>query len=1078
MKHRQLVRFLFSALLVFAIWTTAFGQTAQVTGRITDQSGAVMPGAQITLTNMATGINRETVSNDEGYFTIPLVQPGEYRIAVKKEGFKPVVRPGLALNVEQVARLDFTLETGAVTETITITSTAPVLERETSSIGQVIENKTIVTLPLNGRNYAQLISLMPGATPNQGSRGADGISLNGNRTLQNTFLIDGIDNNNYIFGVDTNSVQALRPSIDAIQEFRVESANFSAEYGRAAGGIINLTIKSGTNEFHGSAFEFLRNDKLDANDWFANRASLKRPPLRYNQFGGTLGGPIWRNHSFIFGSYQGTRDRRSRTATTTVPTAEMKRGNFGSINIYDPANVTGGARAQFPNNTIPDARIDPVARRLVALYPDPNQPGSVNNFVTTVPIRDTSDQYDVRFDHSFGANDTVFARYSRQDRELSTGSFFAPPGNGGNGFADFPLIVPPKAWSIAGGATHVFSSSLVNELRIGYTKNSADQLSPATTPLFDQFGIKGITPFAGLNGLPQITVTNFSTLGDRTFTPAPKSAEILHISDNLPWTRGNHTLKLGGEFRWRKNLTSSSNAARGAFTFNGQFTSRTPGTGAGSAIADFLLGLTSSAQLNTVAIGNYRDNYWGVYANDTWKVTPRLTLNLGLRYEIQTPMWEIDQRAANFDLRPGSPTYGTLVNAKEGNIRDRSFVNLDKNNFSPRAGFAWQLDDKTTVRGSFGIFYGGLGYQATSQSGSTNIPYFVNVTLPSATTAATSALVLQNGFPANFLDLRNVANPAGFGIAENFPISEVYQWNLNVQRAIWGQAVFSAAYVGSGSAYLRGFNDLNAPRLGAGAPNPRRPFPTFGAITYSSPFAHATYHSLQVKAERRFSGGFSLLSSYTWSHAIDNSVDGEDVGNGATTPQNPFDTRAEKASAGIDLRHRWVTSVIYDLPFGGKSGWLSQNTATRAIFGGWQLGGIFVAQTGFPMTPTVAPNPANTTTPARPDQLRDGRLPRGQRTVDRWYDPTAFAPAAQFTFGNSARNVLRAPGLVNLDLLIARNFQLTERFRLEFRGEMFNATNSVHFGRPNLTVNAAQAGRITNTQAPNRNVQFGLRLAF
>lgn len=1074
MKHLQPIRFLFLAVLILTITPAALSQTAQVSGRISDSSGAIVPDAQITITNQKTGLIRDSVSNSEGIYTLPLLPPGEYRLAVKKDGFKPVVRPDIVLNVEQVARLDFTLEAGAVTETVTITSAAPVLERETSSIGQVIENKTIVTLPLNGRNYAQLVALMPGATPNQGSRGSDGISINGNRTLQNTFLIDGVDNNNYIFGVDTNSVQALRPSIDAIQEFKVESANFSAEYGRAAGGIINLTIKSGTNEFHGSAFEFFRNDKLDANDWFANRAKLKRPPLRYNQFGGTFGGPIWKNHSFFFGSYQGTRDHRSRTGTTTVPTDEMKRGNFGSVNIYDPSNVVAGVRTQFANNTIPDSRIDPVARKLVALYPSPNVAGTVNNYVTTIPTRDTANQYDFRFDHSLGAKDTMLVRYSRQDRELFTGSFFAPPGNGGTGFGDFTLIVPPKAWSIVGGQTHVFSNSLVNELRIGYTKNSADQLSPATAPLFEQFGIKGIPSFEGVNGLPQISVTNFSTLGDRTFTPAPKSAEVWHITDNLPWTLGNHTLKLGGEMRFRKNLTSSSNAARGAFSFNGQFTARTPGAGAGSALADFLLGLTNSASLNTIAIGNYRDNYWGIYGNDTWKVTPRLTLNLGLRYEIQTPLWEIDQRAANFDLRPGSATYGTLVNAKAGSLRDRSFVNLDKNNLSPRVGFAWQLDDKTTVRSSFGIFYGGLGYQATSQSGSTNIPFFVNVTLASATTAATSALILQNGFPANFLDVRNVANPAGFGIAENMPISEVYQWNLNVQREIIGQTVISAAYLGSGSAYLRGFNDFNAPRPGAGSVNPRRPFPTFGAITYSSAFAHATYHSLQLKAERRFSNGFSLLSSYTWSHAIDNSVDGEDTGNGSTLPQNPYDTRAEKASSGIDLRHRWVTSAIYNLPFGGKD----SAALARALFGGWQLGGIIVVQTGFPLTPTVAPNPANTTTPARPNQLRDGNLPRGDRTVDRWYDTTAFAPATAFNYGNSARNVLRAPGLANLDLLIARNFQLTERFRLEFRGEMFNATNSVHFGRPNLTINATQGGRITNTQAPNRNVQFGLRLGF
>jgi hypothetical protein len=1078
MLHFKVYRFtlLCAAILVFA--ATVLGQTAQVTGRISDASGAVVPGAQISLTNQANGFKRDTVTNDEGYYTVPLLQPGNYEISVRKDGFKPIIQSGITLQVEQVARLDFKLETGAVTETVNITDAAPILERETSSVGQVIENKTIVTLPLNGRNYSQLVALMPGSTPNQGSRASDGISLNGNRTFQNTYLIDGVDNNNYILGVDTNSTQALRPSVDAIQEFKVESANYSAEYGRSAGGIISLAIKSGTNEFHGSAFEFLRNDKLDANNWFANRAHLTRPPLRYNQFGGTLGGPVFKNRTFFFASYQGTRDKRARTGTTTVPTAEMIRGNFGSINIYDPANVVSGARVQFANNIIPDARIDPVGRKLAALYPAPNQAGSVNNYVANVPTSDNADQLDLRGDHSFGSSDTLFVRYSWSDREITQGSFFAPPGNGGNGFGDYPLIQLPKAWSIAGGETHIFSTSVVNELRIGFTRNKSDQISPASQSLYDQFGVKGVPQFEGLTGLPTFTITNFAALGDRTFAPNPKRVGVFQLTDNLSWTRGNHGFKFGGDLRLRQNFAGTSNIARGSFTFNGQFTSRTPGAGAGSALADLLLGLTSAAQLSTLLTGDFRDHYYGFYANDTWRVTPKLTLNLGLRYELQTPMWEADNRIANFDLNPGSPTYGTLVNAKDGGIRERSFSNLDKNNFAPRIGFAYELSPTTVMRGSFGLFYGGLGYQAIANLGAANLPYSVNINNVSATTAATSRIILSDGFPANYLDPKNAVNPVAIAFPENFPISEIYQWNLNIQRELWGQTVFSAAYVGSGSTYLRGYNDLNAPPPGPGAINPRRPFPTFGGITYVSPFAHASYHSLQLKAERRFSNGFSLLSSYTWSHAIDNSVDGEDTGNGAVTPQDPRNTRAEKASSSIDLRHRWVTSVIYDLPFGRKDGWLSQNAATRAIFGGWQLGGIFNAQTGFPLTPVVTPNPANTTTTARPNQLRDGNLARGERTVDRWYDPTAFAPAAQFTFGNSARNVLRAPGLVNLDLLIARNFQITERFRLEFRSEMYNFTNSVHFGRPNVTVNAAQAGRITTTQVPNRQVQFGLRLVF
>jgi hypothetical protein len=1073
MKHLILVGFLFSLMVA-----TAFGQSAQVTGRVSDSSGAVVPGAAVTITNQKTGLTRDSATNSEGNYTVPLLPPGEYRLGVKKDGFKPVVRPDIILNVEQVARLDFTLEAGAVTDTVTITTDAPILNQETTSIGQVVDNKTVVTLPLNGRNYSQLVALMPGATPNQGSRATDGISLNGNRTFQNTYLIDGVDNNNYILGVDTNSTQALRPSVDAIQEFKVESANYSAEYGRSAGGVISLAIKSGTNEFRGSAFEFLRNDKLDANDWFSNRANLKRPPLRYNQFGGTFGGPVWKNHSFFFASYQGTRDKRARTSTTTVPTQEMIRGNFGALNIFDPANVVAGQRTQFANNIIPEARLDSVGRRIAALYPAANQPGAVNNYVSNVPTTDSADQLDIRGDHSFGASDTMFVRYSWSDREITRGGFFAAPGNGGNGFGDYPLIQLPQAWSVAGGETHVFSTALVNEVRIGFTRNKSDQLSPATQSLYEQFGIKGVPQLPGLTGLPTFTVNTFAALGDRTFAPNPKRVGVFQLTDNLSWTRGNHALKFGGDLRLRSNFAGTSNIGRGSFTFSGQFTARTPGTGVGSSVADLLLGLTSSAQLSTLLTGDFRDRYYGFYGNDTWRVTPKLTVNLGLRYELQKPMWEANNKMANFDLNPGSANYGKLVNAQSGSIRNRSFVNLDKNNFAPRLGFSYALDQKTVVRGSFGTFYGGLGFQAIAQLGAANPPFSVSITQPTATTAATSQVKLSDGFPANFLDPVRLVNPNLVSFAENFPISEIYQWNLNVQRELIGQTVFSVAYVGSSSAYLRGFNDLNAPPPGAGAINPRRPFPTFGGITYASSFAHASYHSMQLKAERRFSNGFSLLSAYTWSHSIDNSVDGEDTGNGSVTPQDPRNTNAEKASSGIDLRHRWVTSAIYDLPFGGKSGWLSQNTATRVIFGGWQLGGIFNVQTGFALTPTVAPNPANTTTTARPNLVGNPNLARGTRTVDRWYDITAFATPTQFNFGTSGRSVIRAPGLVNLDLLIARNFQITERYRLEFRSEMYNASNSVHFGRPNVQTNAAQAGRITATQVPNRQVQFGLRLVF
>ncbi len=1064
------------ALMIAGMSAGVYAQTAQITGRLNDSSGAVISGAKVGVTNEKTGIGRETLSNNEGYYTIPLLPPGEYRISVRKDGFKPLVQVNVILNVEQVARLDFTMQPGELSETVTITSDAPLMNTETSSVGQVVDNKTVVTLPLNGRNYSQLAVLAPGATPNPGSRTEDGFSLNGNRLFQNSYQVDGADNNNYIFGVDTNTTQALRPSVDAIQEFKVETANYSAEYGRAAGGVISVAIKSGTNDLHGSAFEFLRNDALDATNFFANRNRLRKPPLRYNQFGGTVGGPVWKDHTFFFFSYQGTRIRSSDTAVVTVPTADQRRGIFGTTNIYDPANVVNGARVQFENNTIPVSRMDPVGLKLAALYPNPNQPGAVNNYASIQRQTDDANQYDVRGDHSFDPAHKVFARYSRSDRGRIRSSIFAAPGNGG-AFATQPLNQMPQAWSVAGGYTWVVSASAVNELRINYTKNDSEQLALAPKSLYEEFGIKGVPAFDGLTGLPTINVTNYTGLGDRTFAPNPKQAKMFQISDGFSLTKGEHGMKFGGEFWQLLGYAGTSNTARGSLTFNGQFTSRVPGTGIGNAIADLLLGQTSNAQLTTRQIVNMESQNYGVYLNDNWKISPRLTLNLGLRYEFMTRFVERDNRHASFDLNPGSPTYGTVVLARDGSHRAQTFSDPDRNNFAPRLGFAWKVTDKMVVRGGGGIFYGGFGYYAVGQTTAASPPFFLNITYPTATTAAVSSLVLANGFPADALSLSRVVNPATGAQLYNYPFPTVYQGNLSIERDLFAGFVGTVAYVGNSTTHLNGQIDMNAPVPGPGAVNPRRPFPTFGAINLFTGFGHSSYHSLQLKLERRFRNGFSLLSSYTWSHALDNTQDTEDT-TIATLPQNQFNTNAEKSSSGYDLRHRSVTSIIYDLPLGREGKWLSGSKVARVILGGFQLGGIFVMQTGQPVNPGVAGNPANTTNPVRPNRLADGNLPRGERTIDRWFDKTAFAVPAAFTFGNSGRNVLVAPGLINLDLLVARNFTINDRTRLEFRGEFYNATNTAHFGRPNAVIGSPQAGTITNTATPNRQIQLGLRLVF
>lgn len=1071
---------IFRALVLLATATGLFAQTdtGVIGGAVLDSTGAAIPSAQISARNESTGVTLPGVSNQTGNFVISAVRAGTYELTVSAKGFAREVRPGVIVNVQSRVELNFTLKVGDMTETVNVTAESPILESQTSSVGQVVDNKSIVTLPLNGRNYSQLAVLAPGAMPNSGSRATDGFSINGNRSFQNVFLIDGVDNNNYILGVDTNSTQAIRPSIDAIQEFKVEAANYSAEFGRAAGGVISVSIKSGTNALHGSAFEFLRNDKLDANNFFSNRAGRQRPPVRRNQFGGTVGGPIIKNRTFFFASYQGTRIREPNTLTTTVPVGGMSTGNFGSVAVYDSLNVVDGVRQQFPGNVIPATRLDPVGRKLAALYPAPNLPGMVNNFTANIANADRDDQGDLRIDHQISSSDNAFFRYSRDNREINRGSMFAAPGYGGNGFNDFPLTQMPKATSLVFNETHIFNPALVNEFRAGYTRNESDQTTPSPAPLYDEFGIKGIPMTPGLTGLPTFNITGFSQLGDRTFAPNPKLTEVRQFMDNASWLKGSHSLKFGFDMRFTQNFAGTSSNARGNITSNGQFTARGPGLGGGSGLADLLLGQTSSAQVTTMLQGSFRNRYYGFFLNDTWKVSRKLTLNLGLRYELQSPPWEHNNNQSNFDLDPSHSTYGTLVTATGDSILSRTFSHRDTNNWAPRAGFAYQLTPKTILRGGGGIFYGSWGFQAIAQMGPANIPYFVNIVMTSANTAATSSMVLGSGFAPGTLDARNARNAAAVALLPNTPVPQIQQWNFGIQRELAADTVLTVSYVGGGSSYLPGFNDINDPPPGPGAVNPRRPFPTFGGITLNSDFAHSTYHSLQAKMEKRFSRGFSILSSYTWSHSLDNSVNGEDNAAGSTNPQNPRNTNAEKSSSAIDIRQRFVTSAIYDLPLGRSGGFLGNSAVSRALAGGWQVGGIFVASGGPPLSPTVSPNPANTTLTVRPDRLRDGNLPRGERTVDRWFDRTAFSPSAPFTFGNSGRHVLRAPGIVNLDALVSRNFRISEVRRVEFRGEFFNFTNSAHFGRPNLNVALVQAGLIGSTQSPNRQVQFGLRFVF
>jgi hypothetical protein len=1057
-----------------ALWVAAAGpclaQTATLSGRVTNPADAVVGGARVTIVNTDTGDARELASANDGYYSAPYLPPGHYRLEVSHDDFRSVTIAGIELTVDARSRIDVVLPVSGPNETIQVIPAAADPDRESSAVAYVIDRGLMSEMPLNGRNLTTLVLLSPGTVEGTPSSPRDAVHVNGARAFQNSVLVDGVDNNTYTFG-RVNSTEVLPLPLDAVEQVRVAGATYGAEYGRAAGGIINVVLRSGSNTYHGSAFEFLRTDRLESAEYFARRAGLERQPLRYDQFGATTGGWIIRDRLFFFGSYQGIRNRSTVTETTTVPSADERAGRFGARPIYDPTSVVGGVRQQFPGNVIPPNRIDPVGLRFAGLYPNPNRPGVIDNFVAPVGTLDLQHRIDGRLDGQLGSRVHAYLRGSWMRGRETSDALFPPPGNG----TGDPARGRTRASSMAFGATHVFSNSVVNETHGGYTFNRHRDEGFADEPLAAAFGLHGIPSTAGVTGLPRMFVNGFATLGE-FFTDLGPWTRVAQVTDQLSFTRGAHLVRLGGEFWVRTNVADNANAAGGALTFNGQFTANSLGRG-GSALADLLLGQTNTAVLSTPLTGEFHQRYAATYVSDTWRPTSSLTFDLGLRYEFQTPTWERDNRMSNFELDPTDLSYGALVPARPGALQSRTFITPDRNNFAPRIGVAYQWRPSTLVRGGFGIFYAGPGYQAAPYTPGANPPNFVRAQILSPFDATRSSLILADGFPEGTLNPANLASASLIALPLAFPVGSARECSLQIERQLPAAITAALAYVGSASRNLLGFNAANAAPPGPGPIQRRRPFPSAGNITEVGPIAQASYHALQLHVDRRFAESFGLSASYTWSHAIDNSTDFSEAGGVGTllVPQDPRNLAAEKASASFDVRHRLAAAAVYGP---GEPRWAASSSLLRAIVDGWQVSTVFVVESGLPMTPQLARNPANTTTPERPDCVGDGNLPRGQRTVDRWFDVNAFAVPDAYTYGNCGRNTLRAPGSVNLDVGLARVVRMAG-VRVQLRADIFNVANAAHFAQPNLFIDLPEAaGRITATSRPPRQAQLGIRLTF
>ncbi|MEK7408823.1 MAG: TonB-dependent receptor [Acidobacteriota bacterium] len=1078
------------------IWTqnaVLKGQTdtASISGFVNDPSGSVVSGATVTALNVDTNARYRAVTNESGFYTLTPLRIGRYTLTAEHTGFKREVIAGIVLEVQQRAKVDFALQLGQITEQITVESQSLLLGSEETSLGQVVTNRSIVELPLNGRNYLQLSVLATGVVPavkgkleDQGSA----FVANGLRYTMNNYLLDGVDNNSQIMNLQSGGAEITRPSIDAIQEFKMQTSNFSAEFGRSAGAVVNVTTRSGTNTIHGTAFEFHRNAALDARNFF-DPPDQPIPPFIQNQFGATFGGPLVRDKTFFFGSWEGMRYGKGLTNISTVPTAAHRQGDFGARPMFDPASVrpnpagAGFVRDLFPNNHLPRDRRDPVAARVIALYPPPTSSAAANNFVFNPKQRETFDQYDTRWDHRLSSPDTIYGRFSFLDRDVFAGPPLPLPAVGSSTDRVSDQLFTNRNLAVV--HTHVFSPTAIHEFRFGFIRVRADLRPFVRERLSQEFGIRGVSTNPKVTGLASFQPNGFANLGDADFLPNSQGSQTTQFLESVALIRGNHSLKIGADIRLADSFFEAHQRGRGQFVFNGVYTQNPQSRGnTGNTMGDFLLGLASNGIISSAIIGTLRHRAYQFYLQDDWKVTPKLTVNAGIRWELITPFFEKDNRQGNFILEPENPGYLTVALAGSAG-RSRALVSFDKNNIAPRLGLAYQLTKKTVIRAAGGVFYTSNELWGVVNRMVANAPFFLNASFPTDQIAPN--LVVQRGFPEDSLSSRGQA-PRAVSFNANFPCGYTQQWNFNIQRQLPSDVLLEAAYVGSNSVKLSVPRDVSQPRPGLGPLPPRRAFPQLGEVQRWEPMGNVNYQSLQVKAEKRYSSGLAFLVSYTLGKALE-SLPQQTSGVRFRGPQNNLDLSGERARIGNDARQRLAVSYTYDLPM-GRHRRLGNSRLGDALLGGWELSGVTALQSGLPFTVSVGFDPSNTGLQgyyARPNRIGSGDLPASQRSPQRWFNVNDFVIQPSGTFGNAGRHIINGPGFLNFDLGLNKAIHLTEKVRLQFRSEFFNLFNTPQFdqpgggtfdlaGRPLLS--SANPAEIARTVHDARQIQFGLKLVW
>jgi len=1091
--RREFARLIpFLCLLFISAVNTAFAQfdSATVLGAIRDAGGAAMPGVTVTLKNIDTGLSVTAQTDGDGNFQFTNVRIGNYRVSAEKQGFSTAVAERVNVTVNARQRVDLAMQPGAVTESVVITDAAQLLETDSSVRGQVVQREQIVNLPLNGRSYANLALLTPGVRESSqngittAGREAS-FNVNGLRNTVNNFLLDGVDNNAYGTSNQSFSSQVVQVSPDAIAEFKVQTNTYSAEFGRSGGAVINASYRSGTNRFHGALWEYNRNTALNAVGFFKPVGGVK-PPLIRNQFGFTFGGPIIKDHTFFFLDYEGFRQISKTLVFSALPTLAQRNGIL-AVDVRDP--LTGNTyKAGTP---IP---MTDFARKVLADLPAPNATGA-NNYQSLVPNRAYNDKFNIRLDHKFSDSLNAFARIShRKVNNFEGPNIPGPSGSNQNG------LVSALNQQLVGGATYIFHNSSALEFRLGISRIEAGKKPPLTggPSMLQLYGITGLPDDPTITGgLTTQTITGFSQLGRQATNPQFQNPFDVNPRVNYTFSLGRHSLKTGYEYLAVNTDVQDTNPLMGLDTYSGRFSGPPGTTNNLYNLADFMFGARSQYELANLLVVNLRQRLHYTYLQDDFKVSPKLTFNLGVRYEFATPFYEDKNRLSNYD-----PATNSIIQAKDGSLYDRSLVDLDYNNFAPRLGFAYNLLDKTVIRGGYGIGYVYFNRLGSANLLATNFPQITRANIPQSPSlprcvGTETGLALekcfrptQDGYPSG------LPNNVTLYVPRDTRTGYIQNWQLSVQRELTSNMLLDVAYVGNHAIKLVLLADLNQARPNNPGEtllvNARRPISGFRSISAVLPTAFSNYNALQVKFERRFSKGLYVLNSFTWSKAIDNVSQVLEEPNGNTgNPQSVYNIAADRGLSAYDEPINNTTSVVWNLPFGrGRAFAGNLPGALEAVIGGWTITSINTMRSGQTINLRYSPSAQASVTANLPSFLGGVALrpnisgsvlaPEGSRTIDNYFNISNVSiPSVTQPFGNAGRNIARSDAFYQLDFGLQKNFALpiTDATRMEFRAEFFNLFNKTNFGAANSDRSSSGFGQIRSA-APARQIQFALKLSF